>query len=679
MYKGLSVMFCLTAAAFAADSDMQELGLLLSEAGRLVQQERLNIDYTPSVISSLEHRQMKALGLKTLFEAVGILPGVQTSINQVGIKKVIVRGFDNPNNFTSDKTKFLIDGVPIETALFSNTSMYLDLPVDIIERIELLRGPASALYGNGAFNGAINVVTRHKKDDGSALFFGGGSYGYMTGGARTFVALGSATALQMDAYVQRSDKQLEVGKSFAPGNLVDPGTGQPFEFSRPYETNEQLNDYSVGIHFTHGGWSLQARIKEHESGNFYGWNERLELTTQRRSKERYFFVEAAYEQEVGAQTTWKTTAAFSRFSLEADMQDYVSVNSMWIPYTFSLEEEENNVRFESGVTSRRFESHTLEGGVMLQTLREISNAIDDDLSPYGRRPLVEPGLRRDIAAVYVRDTWEMGEDVTLFAAIRGDYFSKEKHLYPSAQLAMVYSPRDTLQLKLNYGHAFRVPSWVEQYSVEYGPGDGTRPGNPNLTAETTDTFEAIGIFRFARQQRLKVDAYYSLQHSVIDIDDNTGGYRNWDDRTSAGAEAEYDLTLRVQDRFHMNLSYTHATYVTPESGIKQLMPTAAIWMAKGYYIYYATPAVSLSLLGRYIGTRPRNQEFDKSKADNRDLVPYYTCDTTVAYHSSHHWDLRVSVKNIFDAPVHYPSYYSHHSDGIPREGRNFLAEAEYRF
>lgn len=683
MHKKLSLLAAfLPSILWAQEPSADSLGHLLSDAAVQIEKERLNVDYTPSVVSVVDHKRLSVLGIKTLFEALSILPGVETSISQFGIKKVIVRGFDNPDNFTFDKTRLLIDGVPIETAFLSNTSTFLELPVDVIDRVELLRGPASAFYGSGAFNGVINVITRHRERDGNALFASGGSYGYTLAGGRFYYALDDGTSLAMDAYLQRASKQLPLPSEFSMNNVIDPVTFEPIPFPRPLETNEQLHDYSIGAILKHGGWHLKTRFKDRQSGNFYGWDEKLEMRTDLRTEEKYFYVEGGFATAVAPDTALDTVLEYSRYSMDVDAQNYEGVGEYQIPYVFGLNASENRFRLESKMSNRSLEEHAIEAGIVLQTIREIGNEIKENLSPYGNRPMVTPGLRRDHIALFARDTWDVSDQVGILAAVRGDYYTEEEQLYPSAQFGVLYTPVHALRMKFNYGHAFRVPSWVEQYSVAYGPGDGTRNGYPDLIAETTDTLEWIGIWQRGSRSRLQLNTYFSWMNDVIDACDSKmidEDYVNWPERTSTGAELSYDQTLFVQDKLHLNLSYTHTTYETAGSQIEQLMPTAAIWMAKGYYVHYLTPSLSLSGLGKYVGKRPRNEEFDQDHSVNVDLDPYFTFDIAIAYQSTYHWDLRFAVKNLFDEDVRYPSYYSRHPYGIPREGRNFLAEAEYRF
>jgi outer membrane receptor for ferrienterochelin and colicins len=663
----------------ASSRDEVEMATLLDDATKVVTDSRLNVDYTPSVVSVLEYHQLRSLGLKTLFEALSILPGVETSISQLGIKKVIVRGFDNPNNFTFDKIKLIIDGVGIEMGIFENTSYYLNLPTDIIERIEVLRGPGSALYGNGAFNGVINVITRRNAAAGNGLFFSAGSYSYLLGGLRQHYVLGTDTVLHADLYYQKNRKMLGLGDEFEVTNIFDRDLG-PVPFGRDVESNEVLDDYSVGIFLAHKAWSFKARLKEEKSGNYFGWDEALEMGTDHRHTQRYLFAQVEYADRIASKTELNARLGYSHYRLDMDGQNYVQDSGVNIPYLYTLNEQEEKFDFEAFVTNSAVDRHALTAGIELKSMREIENHLDDDISPYGRRALFEEGIERNSVALYARDTFELGEDLSALFALRFDYFEKERRTYPSAQAGLVYSANPNWNFKLNYGHAFRVPSWVEQYSVEYGEHDGTRHGNPDLIAETTDTFEAVAIYRYGQMQHLQCNLYYSLMDDVLDIDETTddGSYANQPGRTSGGVEVAYTLLPYKQDRLHLNFTYNKTTYKTPIQGIDQTMPGVAQVMAKGYYIHYLTPSVSISTLVKYIGERARDEDFD-GKEHNDDLKPYTTVDLTANFMTGHHWDIHASVKNLFDADVRYPSYYNRHNGGLPREGVNYLVQAEYTF
>jgi iron complex outermembrane receptor protein len=687
MKKGFNFSFFLLSLGcftLVNASDIIDIGTLLEDVSKDIQASKLNVDDTPSVISVLKHEELQLLGIKTLFEALSILPGVETSINQIGTKKVIIRGHDNPNNFTFDKAKLLVDGVSIEMGIFGNSSFYLNLPIDVIERIEILRGPGSALYGAGALNGVINVVTAQSSQSGDGLFFGGGSDGYLMGGLRKHYDLGSDTHLYTDMYYQKHDRMIDVDESYGMSDLLyDPQTGDVHAFERDPQSVEALNDYALSLALKHKQFSFQTRLKEDKNGNYYGWDEKIEEFTTNRNKQRYFFAELAYEDAISNDTHFISKLGYSYFDMSIDAQDYYRIQEdprVSLPYHFSIKEREERFTFKSELRSEAYDSHTIVGGIALESFQELDNSIEDDLSPYGKRALFEEGIERNLISAYVRDSIDISSTLGALIALRFDYYSKEEKLYPSGQLGLLFTPAEQWNFKLNYGHAFRIPSWVEQYSIEYGEGDGTRAGNPDLEAETSDTFEAVAIYRVGNQHHLQANVYYSIIDQVLDIDDTSepGGYDNRESRASYGGEIAYTFIPYLQDQLHLNASYNETEYVTSGLAIEQSMPGVAKMMLKAYYIHYLSSALSVSALLKHIGERPRHQDSD-SRDENNPLDPYSTLDLTMNYLSSYHWDLQFSVKNIADARVTYPSYYSRHDGGNIRQGRNVLVQGTYRF
>lgn len=658
---------------------------IFDDATQQVTQTKLNIDHTPSVVSVLNHAEMGALGIKTLFEALSILPGVETSINQLGIKKVVIRGFDNPITYTFDKALLIVDGVRIEMGMMGNSSFYLDLPIDVIERIELLRGPGSALYGPGAFNGVINVITRQSSASGNGVFFSFGSDEYLMGGLRQHYKIAEETVLHADLYYQKNKKMVYAGDRFIRTSVIDRYTLQPIPFEREPESNEVLDDYSLAFSLQHKQWTFKTRIKENKQGNFFGWDEYLELGTENRAKQQYLFAQISYADRLTNSLSIDSKLSYGYYKLALDAQNYALIPSVRLrtPYNFSMKEKEQNFIFDTSLALSSVDDHLFTAGLYLQSLQEISNSLDDDISPYGRRAMFKGGVKRNIVGLYARDDMDIRDNLSAVLALRFDYYTKEKNLYPSAQIGLVYNANEQLNLKLNYGHAYRLPSWIQQYSVEYGPGDGMREGNPDINAETTDTFEAIAIYRYGHQHHLQGNIYYSIIDDVIDIYDEANGidtYANQSSRSSYGVELDYTFLFGTQNRLNINFTYNKTIYISVKKQIEQTMPGVAQVMAKGSYLHYITPMVSFSTLVKYIGERPKNHEFDDSQTrENLDIDAYATVDLTLNVTTGNHWDIHVSAKNLFDADVYYPSVYNRHPGGIPREGRNFLLQTEYKF
>jgi vitamin B12 transporter len=110
---------------------------------------------TPASVSVLTAADLARLGVRTVGDALRFLPEV--TVRDFGglgaVQEVSIRGSSSPH------TLILIDGVPINSTALG-IAQANTIPIDIVERIEVLRGPFSAIYGSGAIGGVINIVTR---------------------------------------------------------------------------------------------------------------------------------------------------------------------------------------------------------------------------------------------------------------------------------------------------------------------------------------------------------------------------------------------------------------------------------------------------------------------------------------------------------------------------------------
>lgn len=673
----LSTPASLCAEEAGADFNLQTI---IDTSNQIASESRLNIDYTPSTLSVLHREELKLLGVNTLFEALSLLPGIETSVTHFGVKRVVPRGLNNPNNFVADKMKLIIDGTTIQTDSIGNSSYYLDLPVDLIERIEVLRGPGSALYGTGAFSGVISVHTTMGNPKETALFAGGGNDSYVLGGARFSGNLSEKMRLHLNAYAQKGDRRIPVDRRFGSHyNTVNPSDGSRFVFPRDFESNEALNDKMFAASLEYRNWFVKGSFKQNSQGNYFGWDEFLEYTTDKRTENRYAYVEAGYDSQSLSWGSWYAKVGYSHYRANTDAENYYyrEEENIYIPYEFSIDNSEQAFYTTGELRYTALEGHTLVGTVEYRYSDLIASNVNDTLTGLGERTMIDPDAYRELLAVGLQDTLSLLENLYVLGALRYDYYTKYHKGYPSAQLGLVYMPTGAVQIKFNYGHAFRLPSWTETDSL---PGNqGVRPGNPDLEAETADTFELQLHTTPFTDHDLGVTFYYSYIQDTIDIEDisGRGSYDNRPGQQSKGIEASYQYKAPGGDQMMLAASYNLTDYTTPGEQIKLDMPSTAKWLAKGYYIHFLSPALSLSGLLKYVGPRTGNEELYNSYAGSDDLDAYTTFDTTLMY-QCRHMQFSASIKNLFDAAVKESSYYARH-DGIPREGRNFLVKYELTF
>jgi vitamin B12 transporter len=148
--------------------------------------EPTRIDATSQAVIVLRGDELRARGVATVADALREVPGATVSRtgSQGGVTSLYLRGGE------SRYTKVLVDGVPINTV--GGTVFLQNLTLDNVDRIEVVEGPASALYGADAMTGVIQIFTRRGGDRGADVAMDGGSYG--TRDATASVRAGTALA-----------------------------------------------------------------------------------------------------------------------------------------------------------------------------------------------------------------------------------------------------------------------------------------------------------------------------------------------------------------------------------------------------------------------------------------------------------------------------------------------------
>jgi iron complex outermembrane receptor protein len=248
-----SIILSILCLAHADDLNSgNDFETLLSNVSDLATKKSLNVDYLPSVVTIIDAQTYRDAGIQTIAEALDMLPGIQMQLSSMGYTTAAVRGLKMTNGYLSDKMKILIDGVVINNEVTGSSSFYMDFPMQLVEKIEVLRGPNSTLYGAGAFYGTVNIITKlgsNQKEN--QLFAGAGSYQYRTTGVNINTSSGD-WKLFADGYYKSNNKALTIKDS-------------------EQDTQEAMQDYSVGVKAVNGGLEFLTRLKKSSYGNFYSF------------------------------------------------------------------------------------------------------------------------------------------------------------------------------------------------------------------------------------------------------------------------------------------------------------------------------------------------------------------------------------------------------------------------
>lgn len=705
-----AVLLSTLTSLYAAESsgEINDFESLLENVSDLATKKSLNVDYMPSVVSVVDGQTYMDAGLQNVGEALGMLPGIQMQLSPMGYSMATVRGFKNPNAYLSDKIKILIDGVAINNEVSGSGDFYMDFPLQLVDRIEVLRGPNSTTQGSGAFYGTVNIITKmgNTKEE-NKIFLGTGSYSTLTAGANLYT-LANNWKLFSDGYIARNDKSLP-----------------PFE-GYSANTKEAMRDVSIGFKAVNGDFEFLTRYKRSVYGNFYGFEEdphMISLSPNEHTNS-YFFSQASYKaniHEVGIETKVNFSqrelnegSFISGVTVTANRFASVGVTDMQDGFYFTEKLKEQNVEAETIFTLPKINANEIVAGVGVRYVKlpqddyynSVENAITQNLTTIlasshynsfryraSREPafwadpttsFIRSNQTRTIGYGYLQDLISVSPDVDVILGARIDDYSDIGTKW-SQRAAIVYRSDDKTIFKLLYGSAFRAPTFTEAYAnghINY------RAGVATIKPEETDTYEAVAIYTPDFNNKFSIDFFYSKLKNVIDLEefsDTIPGYQNFDDRISKGIELEYNFQSNPKHNFYFNASYVETGYATPPENdypvpLNQTMPDISKIMFKAMYIYRPIDNLSLGTTWQYY-SRTTQSQLGWIVDDGTDTTVHaqHIVDETLTYKFSPSSEIRATVKNIFNEDIREPSYYYNTDGGIKREGRNYLFSYVQRF
>ena len=176
---GVWILVCLTNLYAQTDDVLASLSTDMQDYSKIATDTKQNEHYQPYIISIFQGKELEKLGVSNLKEALELVPGVDMATDNTNMQTPIFRG-SNPHAY--GQSKLFIDGVLVNNLFLDSYSEYLSFPVEMIKRIEVIRGPGSKTDGINAYAGSINVITYAENFKGfksnDELVFKYGSYDY---------------------------------------------------------------------------------------------------------------------------------------------------------------------------------------------------------------------------------------------------------------------------------------------------------------------------------------------------------------------------------------------------------------------------------------------------------------------------------------------------------------------
>jgi len=657
-----------------------------------------NEHYQPYIISVFQGQEMEVLGISNLKEALLLVPGVDMTTDNTNIQSPIFRG---SNSVAYGQTKLFVDDVLVNNLFFDSYSEYLGLPIEMIKRIEVVRGPGSKTNGVNAYAGSINVITYAEDfknfESNDKLIFKYGSYDYRMGG---FIQKFKTEELSatVDFYYQKDNKKLYAGPDgYSEGSMSSTALGKDNTgLSQTGDAPVWTEDYSLSLNLQYKDFKVKARALDHTQGSSYGINLSLPKDEDRVKLPSYY-LELGYDKEINNyHIDVKAGVKYDAFNSKAklgpdgvnfiDYEKFINSNNTIV----------NDVTFTNGIygehlakqrtlyqssylTYKGLNQHIITTGYRIlkeettDMVSKLSNweTGDTALVDYSETfPFFNKDAKRTVKIFSLQDEYQYNNQLNFIYG-----FNYEQTSYENAgfepRVSMVYQYDAKNIFKAIYSRAHRNPSWQEMFTAN----NAARVGSTDLKPEKVDALEFAYIKKFQSNTYLQTNIFYLENKDQIYNSTEDPIYRNVVDSNIYGLELEYTGHITSKDKLYLNYTYITGSSTITDTGVKSSLSNVAQHLTKGYYTYNINSKLSLSGIAKYFSSK------DRVSADTRDKVPSYkTLNTTLNYknHKSD-YDITFSIKNIFNEKVIYPSTPSTYSEDYEQEGRTFLVTLRKEF
>ena len=542
---GLLLGFSAMARAQSQRGDLTDLSLEQLRALKVTSASLhdQNLEDAPASITVITAEEIRKFGSRTLAEALSWVRGFYAT-SDYSYAEIGIRGFSLPGFET--RYIVMINGHDTAENIIDSTFVGNDFPLelDLVDRIEVVRGPSSALYGSNGMLATINVITKRPRDvHGTAIRMETGSLGERKMVAGTAVALGRKANLLVSASVfnNAGAHQLYVSE-------LD--TAQT-NFGRAIDMDGEKG-YHAFADLTWGNWEALAVAGDRIKIQPVSWGDTAFNDRGTRVEDSRGFFELSYTRDLpGDRTlTWRTSydayryRGIYRYLADGGVEDnreHDYGDWMGSKFTYRLPDSKTG--------------HLTLGTEVRIDLRALQSAFD--VAPQ-QDQLLWVNRRDRYAAVFAQQEWELGRHWQMNLGLRFDR-SRLKGSAVSPRVAAIYKPSTKTDLKLMYGRGFRHPS---SYDMFYDDGI-TQIGNPSLRPETTDTYEFDIEHTFTRRLRASASAYHYQVNSLVEQVFTPAGliqYINADRVRAAGVSLELFLQLPARIDLVSSLELQRAVF-----------------------------------------------------------------------------------------------------------------------
>ncbi len=614
------------------------------------------VSEAPSSVTIITAEDIKLYGYRTLADIMQSVRGFYISYDRE-YHYLGVRGFGRPGDYNS-RILVLIDGHRTNENVGDSSALGTDLEIDVdlIERVEIIRGPGSSLYGSNAFFAVINLITKKGKSLNATELSGEVASHDTLKGRTTFGHFFEKQKLDVILSATIYDRE---GDTLYFKEFDEPAT------RNGYVDHDGDESYSFFGKITWKDFTFQAqansRKKEIPTAPWdtvfadprtESWDDMTTfgLTYQHSFSEKFSVLGKVSYNHYNYDGRWVYD-----YAEETDPEPYLVVNKdYWKGRWWNGEWQ---------FIMQPWESHKIIVGVEAQyNVRQDQANWDEEVYLYDTRHSKNWG-------VFFQDEFKIFDTLILNAGVRHDDYDTFGDT-TNPRLALIHQPWKDTTVKLLYGKAFRAPTAYELY---YHDGYFTTKPGGDLDPETITSYDVVIEQKLGNHFLATVNGFYNdiddLINQEIDPADDLLTFRNLDGVVAKGVELE--LEGKLESGLRGKVSYAFVDTETDDT--HSSLSNSPQHMAK---LNLIVPIVKDKVFAGI-----ETQFFSERKT----LTGHHTDDyfltnlTLFSMNILEGLEFSASVYNVFDQDYAYPGAGEHLQDKLYQDGRSLRFKLTYRF
>ncbi|MDQ1362927.1 MAG: outer rane receptor for ferrienterochelin and colicin [Pseudomonadota bacterium] len=613
-----------------------------------------SIRTVPSAVTVFTHEQISRMGLDALPELLNLVPGYQTQRNSESPFLYSYSARGRRNGSQSKEVLLLIDGRVMNDPRSGGTDAQLRwLPLSQVERVEVIRGPGSALYGSSAYTGVINVITRQGVNEAGLA---AGSHDM---GKGHVLWSQSQESWQLDMFAEAftdNGQTYNVKDTFSSGriNTTDPRQSLHFDMA-----------------LRHDDTVLRALVHQSEGDDFYSLGNVFNDFNTAMSQVN----QISLEQEINWNTDFYSHFFMGYLETLVEAAARVPVPPSRLPagstdpvlimpdlQAKSFQFKWHNDWHQSAAADIQF---GLEWHHDTETVARLLNNYDMGELAAGVSPITYYGDfsrgtpvstlgTRYFLGVYGQYLYNLDEATHLTLGLRHDDYD-DSGSYTSPRLGVVHALDDTHTVKLLYGEAFRAPTMIETRLIN----NTVLVGNSGLEHEIVKTWDLIWLGDW--QATHSSLGWFRNRYEDPIIRGQIGTTRtfvNGDDEEAQGWELE--IQHQLTEQWLLGGAFTHFTKL-PDSALREADSLAALTMN------FEQASWNWNLAAVYHNSREMLTPGDIPLT----LDEYWLLNSKLRYQANKKWQTFIQVKNLLDEEYFSAVEGSSLTEGIANRGREW--------